>query len=578
MKHSFLSTLAVPTVFMLAPLSCTEPGSKPLEVSLDFVEEELSVPINGSASAVLEVEPESRLSEVEYSLADTDVVEIGGVALDDGKMTVVLINKGNIGSTTLVAILDDKMASCRISVSPVEVSGISINPESSDLFVGEELYLTVKVSPENATSPVISWDSSDSEVASVDNGHVIALSAGEADITATCSGFNAVCHISVSNVAVKSISLSVQSKECSSLDILENESVIVDATLLPENITLKKVDWSVSSPDIISLSPFDAFEGDNVVSVTVTALAPGSCILKAAAGSVEKEIPVTVKAVEPPVATPKVGDYFYSDGTWSDGGLISISADGCTAQWAEEKPAPVEGKTVIGIVFQTDPDRLSQYLKDDGFVHGLVFCTKAAHKPGDSLTMYSSVGVDCIGTHTLGSSWYEDVWGRKWTRAIIENYPGSELQKCPAFDWTVTDFQPAAPGNSSGWFVPSIGQVWDLLVNLGGPEVGEALKPFRTYDSDITYYKEGPDSGYGDISVGCDVRERINAHMAKVESSQKEELIISRASSDACEIMSSTIYQKGESECTFWLVGNGKICATASWMDDKIICRPVLAF
>ena len=134
--------LAVPTVFMLAPLSCTEPGSKPLEVSLDFVEEELSVPINGSASAVLEVEPESRLSEVEYSLADTDVVEIGGVASDDGKMTVVLINKGNIGSTTLVAILDDKMASCRISVSPVEVSGISINPESSDLFVGEELYLT----------------------------------------------------------------------------------------------------------------------------------------------------------------------------------------------------------------------------------------------------------------------------------------------------------------------------------------------------------------------------------------------------------------------------------------------------
>ena len=38
--------LAVPTVFMLAPLSCTEPGSKTLEVSLDFVEEELSVPIN----------------------------------------------------------------------------------------------------------------------------------------------------------------------------------------------------------------------------------------------------------------------------------------------------------------------------------------------------------------------------------------------------------------------------------------------------------------------------------------------------------------------------------------------------
>ena len=55
----------------------------------------------------------------------------------------------------------------------------------------------------------------------------------------------------------------------------------------------------------------------------------------------------------PRVAPPKVGDYYYSDGTWSDGGLVSIDADGLNPVWAEEKPAPVEGKTVIGIVFQT---------------------------------------------------------------------------------------------------------------------------------------------------------------------------------------------------------------------------------
>ena len=578
MKSSVSFIRAVLPLFLLAPVSCMGPENKTIEVSVNFVEGEVSVPINGSASAVLEVEPENRLSDVEYSLVDTDVAMVDGVSVDAGRMTFTLINKGNLGSTTLVAILDDKIATCKVVVAPVEVSGISLEPETKEMKVGEETYLTATVTPDNATFPVISWRSSDSDVVSVENGYVKALAAGEADITATCSGFNATCRITVSDVAAESMTLSVQSRECTSIDILENESVIVDAALLPENVTLKKVEWSVSSPDIIAISPFDALESDNIGSVTVTALASGSCTLKAVAGSVQKEIPVTVKAVEIPVADPKVGDYFYSDGTWSDGGLISISADGCTAQWAEEKPAPVEGKTVIGIVFQTDPDRLSQYLKDDGFVHGLVLCTKAAHKPGDSLTMYSSVGVDCIGTHTFGSSWYDDIWGRKWTRTIMQYYPGTELQKCPAFDWTVTDFQPAAPGNTSGWFVPSIGQVWDLLVNLGGPEVGEALRPFRTYDYDITYYKESQDSGYGDIGVGCDVRERINSHMAKVESSQKEELIVSRASSDACEIMSSTIYQKGESECTFWLVGNGKICATASWMDDKIICRPVLAF
>lgn len=41
---------------------------------------------------------------------------------------------------------------------------------------------------------------------------------------------------------------------------------------------------------------------------------------------------------------PKIGDYLYSDGTWSDGGLISIGSDGLNPVWAEEKPAPVEGE------------------------------------------------------------------------------------------------------------------------------------------------------------------------------------------------------------------------------------------
>lgn len=561
-------------------LSCSKPDSGINEppVSVNFVDEEISVPINGESSAVLEVEPGSRTSEVEFSLADGSIVEISGTTAEDDRVTVRLKNKGNLGSTTLVAVLDDEIASCRISIAPVEVSGISLSVTSKEMKVGEDLYLTATVSPEDATSPIVSWRSSDSEIASVENGYVKALTAGEADITATCSGFSAVCHISISDVIVESITMSLNSAECSSIELSENETVIVDATLKPENVTVKKVSWSLSSQDVVSVSAFDAYESDNIVSAKITALKAGECVLTASAGSLEKEIQIKVKAVEAPVAAPKVGDYFYSDGTWSDGGLISLSSDGTSAEWAEEKPAPVEGKTVIGIVFQTDPERISQYLKDDGYVHGLVFCTKAAHKPGETLTMYSSESVDCIGTHAYGSSWYNDIWGRKWTRTIMNYYPGDEIQKCPAFDWTVTDFQPAAPGSSSGWFIPSIGQVWDLLVNLGGPEVGEALKPFRTYDSDITYYKESSNTGYGDITVGCDVRARINSHMAKVDASQKEELILSRPASDACEIMSSTIYQKGESECTFWLTGGGKICATASWLNDKIVCRPVLAF
>ncbi|MCI6428918.1 MAG: Ig-like domain-containing protein [Rikenellaceae bacterium] len=564
----------------LISLSCTSKnaGVDEEKLSVAFVQNEISIPINGEVTAVLEVSPESRADEVEFSLADNSVAEITGTVIGDGKVNVHLINEGKLGSTTLLALLEDELASCKISIAPVQVSGISLNTNSAELKVGQDTTLVATVSPEDATSPLISWRSSDSEVASVENGYVRALSSGSADITATCSGFDAVCHVEVADVEAESIVLTVQSDIRTDVEMSENESIIVDATLMPENITFKNVKWTVSSSDILFYEAFDAYETDNVVSARITALKAGDAVLSASIGNLSCSLNIKVKSIEVPAAEPKIGDYFYSDGTWSDGGLISISKDGTVAQWAEEKPAPLEGKTVIGIIFQTDALRISEYLKKDGYVHGLVFCTRAAHKPGEELTKYSTQEVDCIGTHALGSSWYDDIWGRKWTNTIMQYYPGTELASCPAFDWTVTDFQPAAPGNTSGWFVPSIGQLWDLMVNLGGPKVGEALLPFRTYDADITYYKENSESGYGDITVGCDVRAIINAQMAKVPESQKEELVISRPSNGACEIMSSTIYQKKESECSFWLLDNGKICATASWLDDPIVCRPILAF
>ena len=87
MKSSVSFIRAVLPLFLLAPVSCMGPENKTIEVSVNFVEGEVSVPINGSASAVLEVEPENRLSDVEYSLVDTDVVMVDGVSVDAGRMT-----------------------------------------------------------------------------------------------------------------------------------------------------------------------------------------------------------------------------------------------------------------------------------------------------------------------------------------------------------------------------------------------------------------------------------------------------------------------------------------------------------
>ena len=52
----------------------------------------------------------------------------------------------------------------------------------------------------------------------------------------------------------------------------------------------------------------------------------------------------------------KTGDYIYTDGTTSDGGLRTRYYDGTAPVFADPKPKPVTGKTVAGIVFWTPAD------------------------------------------------------------------------------------------------------------------------------------------------------------------------------------------------------------------------------
>lgn len=80
----------------------------------------------------------------------------------------------------------------------VELKSISLSSQSLDMFVGDEVTLTVKYTPENATNkPKATWTSSNESVASVSEGKVTALAAGEATITATVEKLTATCTVKV---------------------------------------------------------------------------------------------------------------------------------------------------------------------------------------------------------------------------------------------------------------------------------------------------------------------------------------------------------------------------------------------
>ena len=84
----------------------------------------------------------------------------------------------------------------------IPVAGVSLNESELELVVGETETLIATVSPANATNRAVTWTSSDTEIATVNNnGVVTALSAGTATITATTTDgeFTAYSIITVTN-------------------------------------------------------------------------------------------------------------------------------------------------------------------------------------------------------------------------------------------------------------------------------------------------------------------------------------------------------------------------------------------
>ena len=80
---------------------------------------------------------------------------------------------------------------------PVPVSEISLDQTSITLEEGRSVTLKATVKPDDASGKTITWASSDTSVATVSDGTIIAVSAGSATITATAGGKTAACAVTV---------------------------------------------------------------------------------------------------------------------------------------------------------------------------------------------------------------------------------------------------------------------------------------------------------------------------------------------------------------------------------------------
>lgn len=173
------------------------------------------------------------------------------VATVDENGNVTAVNVGECIVTVTAADGSDVSVSCTVTVSPRLVESIELDYYKWNGFPGEYLAISATISPDNVTDKTVIWNSSDPEVAAVDEtGLVIAVRPGSALITATTSnGLSATCEVTVLPILVEFIMLNP-----SEIQGVIGESFTIEATILPENASEPKIEWKSTNPTVATVS------------------------------------------------------------------------------------------------------------------------------------------------------------------------------------------------------------------------------------------------------------------------------------------------------------------------------------
>lgn len=169
-----------------------------------------------------------------------------------------------------------------------------------------------------------------------------------------------------------------------------------------------------------------------------------------------------------------VGDYYYADGSIYPGPTaeqIKSSGSTTTATVVLDGYTPIK-EDCIGIIFSTTTSSIDA---EKGWKNGYVMALKNtksentvwAKNKGTDETVLNNIVCDSDGKYA--EPLIADKEGYTNTVAMTDSKNGYTADTHPAFFETLGyNAQYTAPESSSNWFLPSIGQLVDIMNNLGG--------------------------------------------------------------------------------------------------------------
>ncbi len=262
---------------------------------------------------------------VSYNPADADGKSVTwnssntlvAIVSTSGVVTAVASGTATITATSA----NGKTATCTVTVTN-PVTSISLNQASLNLTKGGTSTLIVTYNPTDADSRSVTWNSSNTSVATVStDGLVTAVASGTATITAaSANGKTATCIVTVTN-PVSSISLNQ-----ASLNLTKGGTSTLTVTYNPTDADSRSVTWKSSNTSVATVS----------TSGLVTAVASGTATITAtSANGKTATCSVTVTNPVETVTLSETSIYLLAgDEQKIEATCTPIDADDCTITWS----------------------------------------------------------------------------------------------------------------------------------------------------------------------------------------------------------------------------------------------------
>lgn len=275
--------------------------------------------------------PENAMNkEISWASNDTSIATVD----KNGKVTTL-----EAGTCVITATSQDSGVTARCALTVLQpITGIYLNTSSQTIMKGDKFVLIPTITPEDADNKNVIFTSSDDSIASVDaSGVVTGMKGGQAIIIAKTEerGLIASCQVTVQEF-VSSIKIDSGASRINIGDIKQ-----ITATVTTETATNRKISWSSSNSNIVSIDNNGKMKGVGVGKATIYAnTTDGSGLFDSI--TVEVIYPVTSISVSPSsvsipegkstkvTATVSPSNATYKEINWSssDTSVATVDYDG----------------------------------------------------------------------------------------------------------------------------------------------------------------------------------------------------------------------------------------------------------